>query len=312
MTPHQMRRLLARFLTAKEAAGRSRRTTDWYEDLNTAFIQSLPEHFSEANLTDLIENYQMKRRGMGISASTVAAEYRAVRAWLRWCAKRELLKKDPTRFMETPKVPDTRPQHPSPNVYFRLMDYFGHQIKRNYHRTVWLDFRDRLIYQVLFLTGLRITETISILTPHIDIQGHLIRIPKGKGDKDRDVPLSDDLATSVVEYIQARPRYGGPELFISANGHGDSVRGLLTVDGVRQMMKRRSKDSGTPYMSPHKWRHAYGMWTLNSHIDPTIVSKTMGHANVDFTMKYYARWMNNSLHEAYTKGLRQLEEMHAR
>jgi integrase/recombinase XerD len=308
MTPSKMKKMLARFLIAKEAAGRSRRTIDWYEDLNLQFIESLPNNFPDTKLPELIELYQKKRRGLGLSASTISAQYRAIKVWLRWCFMRELLDRDPMKGIEAPAIPDSKPQHVTPDQYFRLIDWMNHQIRRDGH---WLDYRDKLIFEMLFMTGIRIAEMVNIRNKHIDLKMRILHIVAGKGDKARDVPISEDLATSLVEYINVRPGWRGDELLISANGHA-IVRGIFTIDGVRQMMKRRMKEAGVPYMSPHKFRHAFGMWTLNNHIDPTIVSKTMGHVDVDFTMKFYARWLNGSLQEAYDKGLKKLEEKHNR
>lgn len=299
MEPEHFRILFRRFITAKEAANRSPKTISWYEHEITHFLLWLEDLApGEDPLPSLIDGHLAAERKRGVSPATVAARFRALSAWLNWCARRRLIDESPMSQVDRPRVPKVQVPHVTMTECNQLLTSIA--------ANEWNDHRDRLILLLLFYSGLRVGELVALTIEDIDAKARLVTVRQGKGMKARLVPVHPDAPATLLAYLYARPRYPGPELLVSSDGY-TGIRGPLTTEGVRQMLKRRCAQARMRYLHPHAWRHGFAMWTLNAGVELSGVSALMGHSSTAVTESVYAHWQIGALDRTYREALARVE-----
>jgi site-specific recombinase XerD len=299
MEVQQYRRLLSRFLTAKQAANRSATTVAWYERQISAFLLWLdaPELMAD-ELPALIDEFLASERQRGVKPSTVAARYRALSAWLNWCARRHLIERNPIPELDKPSVPKEQARYVTLDECNALLESIA--------GNAWRDHRDRLILTLLFWSGLRAAELTNLNVSDIDARAGTLLVRRGKGGKARVVPMAPPAAAHLVAYIYSRPAYDGPELLLSG-GRSGSQRGALTTAGLRMVLRARCESAQMPYLHPHAWRHGFAMILLNGGADLSAVSAMMGHSNTAVTQAVYASWQTRGLLREYGEALSRIQ-----
>lgn len=288
------------FLRAKRTISRrSENTLDWYQrQLEPWFVWLDANGIGEGDWLDpdLLELYLSEEAERPVLDSTVAARYKAIRAFLRWQKRRRLISGDlPTDLVETPVARSRRPRVAD----FRDIDATIENIRVQASAT-WLDYRDVLILQSMRSTGIRVEELTNVQTWHVDMSDGFLYIESGKGDKDRIVPFDRDFRRAFTAYILNRPpcREAGELLFFAANGHRQPV-GPMTTNSVRQVIRRRCAAAGVPYFNPHSVRHAWAIGRLNNGMQLSAVSAALGHTSPAFTARVYAKWVKAGLRREY-------------
>ena len=198
-----------------------------------------------------------------------------------------------------PEVPKTQPRQIHVDGVDRLVEAIP-----TGDSAAWTDLRDRVLLVLFMWTGLRLTEMANLTINHVDVKQSLLFVEKGKRQKSRYVPIPSGAPALILDYLVARPPWGGPELFLADNGAG-GVRGVLQPGGIRQMIQRRCAAAGIPYANPHAFRHGFAMMLLNSgQIEMGVLSKLLGHSSTAVTQAIYADWEVASLKRDYDEAVR--------
>ena len=162
--------------------------------------------------------------------------------------------------------------------------------------------RDKLIFELLYGSGLRVSELTSMRLKDVDIDSRRILI-HGKGSKDRIVPMTKDAKEDFKTYITlSRPTL----LSRSKNIENDIVflnfhGGSLTSRGVRDILNRVLEEtSSTMKVSPHAFRHSFATHLLNNGMDVRMVQELLGHSNLS-TTQIYTKISKESLQAQYNK-----------
>ena len=292
---NEARQLLERFLTAKSAAGKAPRTLRWYTDLLTHYLEFVEETAGNTPnawwQTETIECFQADLRLRRFKSNTLDCYYRAMRCWCNWLIRRKLMPApSPVEAMERP----ARPSDPVAYVTLPELTMLLHAIKGN----EWTDQRDRCLLLLMFWSGLRVAEMCGLRVDDVDVARKLVTVRRGKGGKSRLVPCAPDLGINLFAYLAGRPGVVGDALFVSNDGYG-GVRGALTVDGLRQMLRRRCKAAGVRYMHPHLFRHGFAMLLLNNGMQLSAVAAAMGHSSPQTTIDIYAHWIVDGVSREY-------------
>ena len=276
------------FLTALSAEhGISANTLESYErDLQgyDDFLIAQGTDYKQCS-TDHIRKYLKTLHGAGLKHNTIARHLSSIRQLHRFLYAERYRDDDPTQVLETPKVPRALPKTLSVSDVDRLLAT-AHQDTSNH------GVRLACLLEMLYATGLRITELISLSIASVQGvrtgQNPWITI-KGKGQKERIVHLSKPAQITLLNYLRIRDYYvpehrgGSPYLFPS---RGD--QGHITRQNVGQQLKKiaRLANIDTKAVSPHVLRHAFATHMLVGGADLRVVQTLLGHNNITTTQIY--------------------------
>lgn len=283
---------LDRFLIAKRAAGRSPATLKWYRNLISEYLAYAVGCGGDAETVECAESFMamLHDRIPPFSDQTIDGYYRALRSFFNWCVRRGLLSAGPMTSIERRKPRARRV------AYVEMAEFLA--VYRSIEGTAWCDHRDTAILLLLYWTGLRVSELIGLRREDVDVARRLVTVREGKGGDGRAVPCAPELGQTLLSYLMELPAVAGDALFWSNDGAG-GVRGPLSIEGVRQMLRRRCKAAGVRYMRPHLWRHGFAMLLLNNGMELSALARAMGHASPETTRTIYARWLTDGLQREY-------------
>jgi site-specific recombinase XerD len=141
--------------------------------------------------------------------------------------------------------------------------------------------RDRALLQCLWSCGVRRAELIGLDLNDVDLDGRQLRVVKGKGNKDRQVPMTGDAVAAMRGYLEVRPRVTTPAFFV---GRGDR---RLSAAGVYKIVRTYMQMAGiTEYASPHTWRHTVATVMRENGADLLFLKDFLGHESVSTTEIY--------------------------
>ena len=291
--PPPVSELIQNFQTTHIAAGHSRQTIAWYGESLTAFfkwLQAEDLHRGDWLRRDVVEAYLAHAKANGNAPATVAGKFRALHGFFGWLTEREYITVSPLAGMKPPHVPRKPPRRGAVSEFDQLIAAIGQES--------WVDLRDRLIVNVLFLCGLRRTECARLVREDFLIGEHLLWVRDGKGGRDRFVPLLPSVERAFIAYLYERPAHPSERLFLGTDGGGKPVGELLS-GGIYQMVRRRCKAAGMRRVNPHAWRHGLAMHLLNKGGDMSLVQKILGHSQISTTAKHYAEWLTDGMQREF-------------
>jgi site-specific recombinase XerD len=289
---------LSQFLTSRVAAGLTVKTVEWYSWMLSGYADYCQAHGLDAHAPESVEAFMVYLRRRNAAPSSVAAYYRALRVYFGWLLKRGYSEVNPLSVIDRPRVPRQRRRHVTLAEFGRLYD--------GIETDGWLDYRDRAILIVMFYSGLRVGEVIGLQPGDVDTLHGLITVRHGKGGHARIVPCAPLLSDPLRTYLKLRPVWNKPALWISSDGYV-GVRGALTAEGIRVMLRRRCEAIGLRYINPHQFRHGFAMTLLNAGMELSAVSAAMGHSSQSVTEQVYAAWLTDGLSREYNEALKRLE-----
>ena len=185
---------------------------------------------------------------------------------------------DPTEGIRAPKTPRGLPPHLSVDEARAVLAVSASSRPE-------LDARDRAMFELVYGSGLRVSELTALNLDSVDLSARTVRV-MGKGRKERIVPLTDIAADAITAYLEQRPRLEpkGAHAMALFLGH----RGTrITARGVRYLLDRRLLKAGVPrQMGPHGLRHSVATHLLSSGADLRIIQEMLGHESVRTTQRY--------------------------
>ena len=227
-----------------------------------------------------------------LATASIGRMITSLRKFHQYLKQEGLIENDPMVTIQLPKKQQKLPKVLSMDEIERLMA--APDVK-----TV-LGLRDRAILELLYATGLRVSELIHITMSeiHLDI-GFIQTI--GKGDKERIVPLGEEAAFWISEYLSdSRPAlaHGRKETaYLSLNFHGNG----FTRQGIWKNLKQTVRDAGiNKNVSPHMLRHSFATHILENGADLRIVQELLGHADIS-TTQIYTHITTERMAEIYQK-----------
>lgn len=218
--------------------------------------------------------------GQSISKTTQNYHLIALRSFLKYLAKRDIASLDSAKI-ELANV--KRPQ-----VSFLEGDEVERLLKV-VDATNPVGLRDKAILELLFSSGLRVSELVNLNRDHINLARREFMV-RGKGQKDRPVFVSEQAADCLDQYLNSR-RDNFKPLFIHYSGSkqalDDGGYTRLTVRSVQRLVKRYARLAGiTKDVTPHTLRHSFATDLLINGADLRSVQSLLGHANISTTQVY--------------------------
>lgn len=286
-----MRKHIEQFLKvlAEERAGSPHTIRAYKRDLNE-FIGFVGESADIRSIDHLtVRGFLGKLRDSNLGRAAIARKLSAVRSFLKFLLKRGLIEKNPAAAVRTPKREKRLPHFLNREEVARLLDSpKGAGI---------LPSRDRAILEVFYSTGLRISELAALRLADVDIHEGSI-IARGKGKKERLVPLGSFAVKALNEYLGLRRQNKlAPQSPLFANRFGRSI----DPRSVRRMFEKYVKITGLSLQTtPHTLRHSFATHLLDAGADLRSVQELLGHSSLS-TTQIYTHLTTSRLREVYDK-----------
>jgi integrase/recombinase XerC len=228
-----------------------------------------------------IRGYLGELYDRGLSKASVARSLAAVRSWFQWMARAGHVSSNPAALVATPKLPKHLPRVPS-------IEQMNHLVETAASEEVaaWPE-RDRVIFELLYGCGIRNAELVGLNLSDVHWAREVILV-RGKGRKQRYVPLGDAAADAIRAYLPSRTiKLAGKAneaLLLNLRLRGT---GRLTTRSVGRIVKQISLAKGLPAeIHPHTLRHAFGTHMLEEGADLRAIQELLGHERLSTTQRY--------------------------
>ena len=275
-------------------SGLSKNTVEAYQRDLLAFAAWLNQDditLSTATRDDILR-YQGVRLRENRKARSEARLLSSLRRFYRYLCREEIRESDPTTQIESPRLGRPLPEGLTEQEVEKLLEQ--PDIEQN------LGLRDRTMLEVLYATGLRVSELVTLTIEQLNMRQGLIRCV-GKGNKERLVPLGEVALDWLQQYlIKARPLlllgHVSEDLFPTRRGKS------MTRQAFWYLIKRYAQQAEIEkHLSPHTLRHAFATHLLNHGADLRVVQLLLGHSDLSTTQIYthVARERLKSLHASH-------------
>ncbi|MBW1732268.1 MAG: site-specific tyrosine recombinase XerD, partial [Deltaproteobacteria bacterium] len=224
---------------------------------------------------------------------SVARNLSAIKSFFRFLASEGEISVNPARLVDSPRIPRTLPDTMTVAEVERLLE--------NVAPTSPLGLRDRAMLELMYGTGVRVSELVSLKLLDIYLEAGFVRV-FGKGSKERLVPFGGKAEKALRDYLrEGRPkifsqkRTDSPYLFLNARGRP------LTRQGFWKILKRYAAKAGlSRRITPHSLRHSFASHLLEGGADLRSVQAMLGHADISTTQIYthVTRERLRQVHEA--------------
>ncbi|MDR0319508.1 MAG: tyrosine recombinase XerC [Rickettsiales bacterium] len=218
------------------------------------------------------------RAAKGAAKSSSARALSALKSFYKFTAKRFGTKNSAITLMQSPKVPRKLSKAVSADDALALLKITDEM----YPNEPWLAARDRALMTLLYGAGLRISEALSLTDGDVSGAPEVIRV-RGKGGKDRLVPIIPIIHSAIGKYLELRP-YGRD----AARALFRSSRGLpLSPRAAQRLMEQARNMTMLPeYTTPHALRHSFATGLLSGGVDLRVLQELLGHSSLSTTQLY--------------------------
>jgi len=218
-----------------------------------------------------LRRFLAQLKGRNLKPRTLARKLSSLRSFFKYLQREKVIQTNPAKLLVTPKLDKPLPHFMSEEEAVQLIESpkLG---KIN-------SLRDRAIFEILYSTGIRVSELVGLNVDDVDFIGNVIKV-MGKGKKERMVPIGDHALNALKEYIDQR-KLDNKFIFVNKGGTrlGDrSVRNIINKYILEQAMAQ--------HVTPHMFRHSFATHLLNHGADLRSVQELLGHVNLSTTQIY--------------------------
>lgn len=279
----EIQRIVSEFKRHLEVAGYASSTIECY----CTYLSYFLEYLKELGITDLkqvsnqtVRDYQLKVNTKNLAEETKAMRIRPVKRLFGWLLDSHQLLIDPTEgIKETNRKNRTLPPVLTVREMKLLLDQPNLSLR--------MQIRDRAIMEILYSSGIRLNELVQLTVHDVDLREKILHIRKGKGRRQRVVPIGKNAAKFLKEYLSnIRPRYAKKnpkfrKLFLTDEGKP------ITGNAVRTALFHYKKAAGIKKTaSPHSFRRSCATHLLQQGADIRYVQKLLGHRHIRTTQIY--------------------------
>lgn len=264
--------------------GASPETIDAYSSDLDGFRYFLEEQGQKRILPGELDHHMLRHwlgeEYEGKKPATLARKVSAIRSFLRFLVRLDILEMSPADLIQRPKLPVQHRAFMSVDEVFQLLD--------SSRKEGPLGVRNQALFELLYSTGVRVSELVGLDLLRVDLEEGWIRV-HGKGSKERDVPVGDKAGQALRNYIRnARPQLTTKEgtqdpeaVFLNFRG------GRITARSVRRLLKEAQLAAGLDGdVSPHGIRHSFATHMLDGGADLRAIQDMLGHSQLSTTQRY--------------------------
>lgn len=236
----------------------------------------------------LLRKYLAVLKEKNLGNRTVGRHLSALRSFFRFLCREGYLKANPILMLSSPKLDKHLPSFMTEEEVSKLIES---ALPKDNHDELGL--RNRAILETFYSSGLRISELVGLSLDDLDFISGIVKA-KGKGKKERVVPIGDVALTAIRKYLDQRKKQSNA-VFLNKNGKRISTR------GVRDVVEKYLKSAGIQRgVSPHTFRHSFATHLLDRGADLRTVQELLGHANLS-TTQIYTHLTTEKLKNVYDK-----------
>lgn len=253
--------------------------------------------FVERSTYDVVDHHTVRAYIVSIykdlKKSSLSRKVSAIKVFFKFLKKKGHLEESTSLVVRNPRVEKHLPKFYTIDEMFHFLDYLP--------RDGWLDLRNRAIFELMYSTGIRAQEALSINREDLHLDGMWVKV-EGKGGKERIVPFGEKAKQCVEEYLKAaaeqpggRGKGGASPLFLNSRGQRLAYRGLLKI-----MKKHQIRTSLFKQLGLHGIRHSFATHMLDNGADLRSIQELLGHSKLSTTQKY-THVSTDKLMEIYDK-----------
>ena len=268
----------------------SKNTKDTYSNTLEKYLEYLSKKhitnindITRKNVTDFLEDLRKK----DLTPQTIAHHLTVIKNYHKFLVQNEYIKENVAKSIERPNVTKKLPNVLTVDEVTKLLDIKG---------DTPFDIRNKCMLELLYGTGLRISELLSLTLNDIDIINATLRCV-GKGDKERIVPINDYIIESLNNYLKIRndllKNKNTKELFLNKNGDNLTRKGFFKI--LKNMLLEQGLNSN---VSPHTLRHSFATHLLEYGADLRVIQEMLGHSDIS-TTRIYTHITNKKVREDY-------------
>jgi integrase/recombinase XerC len=256
-------------------------------------LREFVKFFEQRDLAELtyldIRSFLAFLKTREYSKSTISRKLACLRSFFKYLVRENVLSQNPAATIATPKKEKRLPSFMNPDEITKILEAPA--------KNCWEEKRDKAILEILYSSGLRVSELAGLNHDDLDFFGGLVRV-RGKGKKERIVPVGQMAMNGLRAYLDTKPPKEIPNaikkpLFISR------IASRLTDRSVRRMILKYAKRAGLgKEISPHTFRHSFATHMLDRGADLRSVQELLGHANLS-TTQIYTHVTTQRLKDAY-------------
>lgn len=225
--------------------------------------------------------YSAKRHRLGIQGKSIQRELSAIRGLFQYLIKHNLAQSNPAQGIKTPKTAKKLPRALDADSVNNLFDSKAIKLSKKQQN---LDCRDQAMFELMYSSGLRLSELTQINTLDIDLKNLRIRV-MGKGSKQRQLPVGKKAVQAVQKWLKVRESTAKQildidALFISQQGTRISPR------NVQKRLEKLASSTLHQHLHPHMLRHSFATHMLESSQNLRAVQELLGHADISTTQIY--------------------------
>lgn len=235
-----------------------------------SFMDKKPDEIDNLDIRSFLASLHHKK----LKKSSIARKLATIRSFFKYLHQEGYVKKNPAKLVSTPRIPKNLPRFLSIDEVFSLMDTpKGDTFKIT---------RDKAILELLYSSGLRVSELTSLDMSDLDLKESLIRV-KGKGKKERIIPIGSKAMDAIKNYLPERISLKKKSQALFLNNRG----GRLTQRSIRRILIEYSRMLNLKgYLSPHVLRHTFATHLLHGGADLRSIQELLGHSSLSTTQKY--------------------------
>jgi site-specific recombinase XerD len=248
-----------------------------------SFLDS--KNIERISTNDILEYLYENRELRGWTPKTFCNQRQALLTFFRFCCKREMIKKNPVTSIDKPKLPKALPRSLSKKEVHKLLDHFEvFEWQTDFERI-----RNNCIFKTFLFTGLRLNELLSLKNSDVILSERTIKVIKGKGNKDRTIPIHNDLYNILNAYRKSKQKkHLNSFYFFVSQRKGKK----LTDKNLYAIFSKIKKATGI-YFTPHMLRHTFGKCSIEANLNVFKLKEILGHSNVSTTQIYMSVSMEN-------------------
>lgn len=257
----------------------------WMDYANRQGVDSISDVTKE-QLQQFVEHLNQQ----GFKAATISRNIAALKAFYHYLFKEKIVAEDISDCIHAPKVEKKLPDIITMEEAVRLVEQPNAETPK--------ELRDRAMLELLYATGIRVSELINLKVSDVNLQMGLLSCKDG--NKERMIPFGNKAKVALMKYLEKGREpmlleYEAQELFVNCSGQSMSRQGFW------KLIKAYAKKAGIEAdITPHTLRHSFAAHLVENGADLRSVQEMMGHSDIA-TTQVYASLTNNHLREVYAK-----------